>query len=129
MRNPNLKNWKSWSFSDYQEYFLSMRAAKQRMRGRHVAVTEYGTKELEQFCAPIRQAIEQKFVSDRVPRVSIVIVAFNEERELIPTLVSYASLTLPDGLAELIVVDKEYDFCKISTEEVVIDSENPCPSV
>lgn len=102
-----IKDWKSWTFPDYQEHFLGEKAARGRMRGKGYPYWALGPNQLAQFCAPIRRAIQQRYASEAAPKVSVVIVAHNEEKEMMATFVSYASIAVPDGLAELIVVDND----------------------
>ncbi|QXD16174.1 glycosyltransferase [Rhodocaloribacter litoris] len=105
MKRPDPGNWRTWQYEDYLRYFLSIEGVRQRMKGRGFPLDALTDNELWQFCAPIRTRIEEKFGRSESPRVSIALVAYNEERELIPTLLSYTLLDCPPGLAELIVVD------------------------
>ncbi len=105
MKRPGPGNWRTWQYEDYLRYFLSIEGVRQRMKGRGFPLDTLTDDELWQFCAPIRSRIEEKYGQSESPRVSIALVAYNEERELIPTLLSYTLLDCPPGLAELIVVD------------------------
>jgi len=102
---PDLNDWRQWGYEDYLWYFLGKDGTRRRLSGSQAPLDVLDSAdELYEFCSPIRSRIQDKFdTSD--PRVSIAIVAYNEERQLIPTLLSYTCLDCPDGLAELIVVD------------------------
>ena len=102
---PSFSNWRSWTWTDYLNYFLSQAAAKKRLKRRGLPpYTKLNKTELWKFCEPIRQRIASKYHTD-TPACSIILRAFNEEKELLPTLVSYTETTVDDRLAELIVVD------------------------
>ena len=102
---PDVADWPSWDYADYLWFFLSREGTRRRLRGSSAPLDVLDTPEkLWDFCAPIRERIRATFDTD-APRVSITLVAYNEERQLIPTLLSYTRLECPPGLAELVVVD------------------------
>jgi glycosyltransferase involved in cell wall biosynthesis len=102
---PNVADWSSWDYDDYLWFFLSREGTRQRLHGSSAPLGVLDTPEkLGDFCQPIRERIQAKFDTE-APQVSIALVAYNEERQLIPTLLSYTRLDCPPRLAELIVVD------------------------
>ncbi|NNF04790.1 MAG: glycosyltransferase family 2 protein [Rhodothermales bacterium] len=102
---PDPDNWRQWSWEEYVWFFLSREGARRRIRGSEAPLDRIGgEEELVEFCRPVRERIRAMFDTQH-PRISITLVAYNEERQLIPTLMSYARLECPPGLAELVVVD------------------------
>lgn len=105
MNLPDVRNWKHWTYEDYLWFFLSRKGTRSRLRGSNAPLEALQSEhELREFLAPLRERIKIKYSTDS-PRVSIALVAYNEERQLIPTLLSYTCLDCPNGLAEIIVVD------------------------
>lgn len=102
---PNPEKWSTWTYEDYVRYFLSMRGVRLRLKRRGFPLDLLSDEELVAFCRPIRERILARYGLSTHPRVSITLVAYNEERELISTLLSYTLLDCPPGMAELIVVD------------------------
>lgn len=105
MRMPDPRAWSSWTYDDYLRYFLSEQGTRRRLRGRGFPLELLSDDDLVAFCTPIRERIAERYGASTAPEVSITLVAYNEERELIATLLSYTLLDCPPGLAELIVVD------------------------
>jgi len=98
-------DWQSWDYEDYVWFFLSDEGTRQRLHGAAAPLGVLDTEpKLWDFCQPIREHIRTTYDTE-APRVSIALVAYNEERQLLPTLLSYTLLDCPPGLAELIVVD------------------------
>lgn len=106
MELPNPKNWRNWGYSDYVKYFLSYRSAKRRLRGKGFPLDILSKREAERFCDPVRKRVKKKF-STSSPSVSITLAAYNEEIQILPTIISYTLLECEDNLAELIVVDND----------------------
>lgn len=93
-------------FSDFVRHFLSRTAMKRRLIGRGSFRTN-GMRDSDQllsYLEPVRCQLASLY-SGKSPRVSVVLPAFNEEVELIPTLISYGLCKVNPGEVELIVVD------------------------
>lgn len=105
---PNPYSWRSWEYADYIKYFLSYKSAKRRLGGESFPLEILSEKEIEEFCEPIRKRVEAKFRNSE-PDVSITLAAYNEEVQIIPTIISYTLLECRDDIAELIVVDNGSD--------------------
>lgn len=101
---PRLTEWRNWATSDYINYFLSKNAARTRLAGAASPSDVLPEDALGEFCHTIFELNTELYNSNN-PDISIIIRAWNEERELLPTLMSYAMADLPNGSAELIVVD------------------------
>lgn len=101
---PDPKDWQNWDYEDYLRYFLSYKSAKNRLKGRSFPLRILSKSELKNFCIPIKNRIKEKFSSDH-PDVSISLAAYNEESQIVPTLLSYTLLRCEEGISELIVVD------------------------
>lgn len=104
MACPLSSGWRKWGENEYIYYFLSLAAARKRLRVAASTFSQLRTSEFEEFVAPIRHAILQNYGAEE-PVISVVIRAHNEERELLPTLVSHAFVESPGVPMELIVVD------------------------
>ena len=83
---------------------LSHDAADRRVRGEKPEYLNLGPQALREFCQPVRDAFDRKFSGQRV-RLSVIIRAFDEEKEILPTLLSYALSDVGAGLVEIIVAD------------------------
>lgn len=101
---PSVDAWPSWTEYDYYRYFLSVNAGRQRMRGKYFPLDEFSPDELKAFCRPIRGVLSAKYGAE-TPTVSILLVAFNEQDEILPSLVSFMRLDTTAIDAELVVVD------------------------
>lgn len=104
LKRPDLKHWRQWQYADYLAYFLSAAAMQRRLRVDVSPAAALSADEFTEFCRPIRDRIQQLF-SAPAPRVAITLPAYNEEVELLPTLVSLTCLRVPDGGAEVVVAD------------------------
>ena len=104
LSTPKLENWRSWSYEDYLRYFLSLKAAKKRLRPAVTPTSIFSNIELKNFCKPIKKRIKLLYGGNN-PCVSIIIPAYNEESELLPTIVSFTRLSIKPDMAELIIVD------------------------
>lgn len=104
MRLPNSTDWKKWDYSEYIKYFLSKRAAKRRLKGKGFPLDILSKNQLVKFCNPIKKRIHKKY-GNKKPNVSINIAAYNEELQILPTLISYTLLECGRDLAELVIVD------------------------
>lgn len=104
VRMPDIASWRNWSEDDYRAYFLSKIAAVTRLKGKDKLLERLSPVELASFMEPIRDRIREKF-SAKNPATTVLIRAHKEEAELIPTLASYAMSRVPDGGAELVIVD------------------------
>ena len=74
------------------------------MDGEPSPATLLSAEDFRQFCAPIGERIAKTF-SAANPRVSIVLPAYNEQCELLPTLLGFTCLDVDPGVAELVVAD------------------------
>ena len=83
---------------------LTLDAAYARVKGKTLNYLGLKPKELLDFCQPIRRVFEDKF-SGQTPQLSVVIRAFNEEREILPTLLSYAFSDIDPGRVEIVVAN------------------------
>lgn len=108
MELPNPRNWRDWNFTDYVKYFLSYKSAKRRLKGKGFPLKILCNKDLKKFCKPIRNRVKQKFNASK-PNISITLAAYNEELQILPTVLSYTLLKCKDNLAELIIVDNGSD--------------------
>lgn len=108
LSRPNVEEWRNWSWDEYLAYFLSYSAVRMRLHGEPSLASVLSDKDLRSFCEPIRQRLALKYNSAS-PIVSIQISAYNEELELLPTLVSYTCLMVDPGVAEIIVADNLSD--------------------
>lgn len=106
MRIPNPHDWKSWGYEEYIIYFLSIKAARRRLRGEGFPIESLSKDEMREFCRPIKNRIVKKFDSNN-PDVSITLSARNEQLQILPTLISYTLLDCGGGNAELIVVNND----------------------
>lgn len=104
MQPPSLQEWRSWAWEDYLAFFLSRKSVRARLRGAGSIRPLVNEDNLQAFCRPIRERVSAMFCS-LSPVVSIQLPAFNEEVEILPTLVSYTMLDASFGPAELIVCD------------------------
>jgi hypothetical protein len=105
---PNPKNWKKWEYEDYLRYFLSYKSAKKRLRGKGFPLDMLSRGDIKEFLKPIKNRIREKFENEN-PEVSISLPAYNEEDQIIPTLISYTLTECEYGVAELVVVDNGSD--------------------
>lgn len=104
LRRPRFDDWPTWDVDDYLAYFLSHEAMQARLRGERSSASLLTADELCRFCKPIRDRLTHLFNSER-PRIAILIPAYNEEVELLPTLLGMTRLDIEPGIAELIVAD------------------------
>lgn len=101
---PSLQTWREWTYDDYVAYFLSHDAMRARLRGERSVASHLNEGCFEEFCKPIRLQFLRLF-GGTSPRVSIQLPAYNEEAELLATLVSYTLLDIEPGVAQVIVAD------------------------
>jgi glycosyltransferase involved in cell wall biosynthesis len=104
LRRPALAGWRTWTYEDYLAYFLSKDAVRARLRGEPSPASQLSAEEFREFCRPIHAQLTQRFCSEK-PRISVLIPAFNEEIELLPSLVALILMAIASGVAELIIAD------------------------
>lgn len=97
-------DFKNWNKEDYLFNFLSIAAARSRLSEDSFQMSKLTRNEIEILCAPVRRMIESRYVKES-PEISIILRAYNEEKELLPTLVAYAFCCELPARTELIVVD------------------------
>src|SRR5262249_64592 len=102
IERPELSQWRQWTIVDYFAYFLREEAMRRRLLGEPAPAALLSADEFREFCGPIRECLDRKFGATS-PRVSIVIPAYNEEVELLPTIVSLSCLIVPEGGAEIVI--------------------------
>ena len=100
---PEMTDWRAWSYDDHVRYYLSLEGIKKR-DAKAIPALPPADASLEAFCAPIREKIEAQYSAPE-PEVSVQLIAYNEEAELVATLLSYTLLDQTGTSCELIVVD------------------------
>ena len=103
-RNTDDLSCCQWTFEDFVSFHLSKKAAERRNRRRRETFLKMDQSILNSHLEALRCRIKSIY-DGKHPRVSIILRAYNEERELLPTLISYACMDIEPGTAELIVVD------------------------
>lgn len=101
---PALSEWRNWTYRDYLAFFLSRPAMHARLQGEVAPAARIAPEDLAEFCRPIRERFQPLFGGAN-PRVSIVLPAYNEQVELLPTLLALTRLRAEPGLAEVVVAD------------------------
>jgi glycosyltransferase involved in cell wall biosynthesis len=104
LRRPSLDGWRTWTYDDYLAYFLSKDAVRARLRGEPSPASRLSPDEFREFCLPIQAQLTGRFQSEK-PRISVLIPAYNEEIELLPTLVAMSRMEIAPGIAELVIAD------------------------
>jgi hypothetical protein len=104
-RQRQLRSWRHWTWHDYVRFFLSKSAAHARLKGDVSPARLMSADELHAFCSPIRERISRLFANTATPRLSILVPAYNEEHEILATLVSYTLLDIREGTAEIVIAN------------------------
>ena len=91
------------SFRALADHYLGRNAAKRSMRRtpESIALTE---QNLDDYLSPLREQLARLYTKQE-PLISVVIPFLNEQKELIPTLVSWANFDSLKYPTELICVD------------------------